>query len=184
MNSLLRQGLVEEVPAGLQDEVWRTADGARLTLKATSAAHTALGIGASEGASQTNGHVSAAAGGAPSTQARAMPSTRKRAPRATQAAKGAARAQKGRVGRSAATKASVRKPKAKPEDGRAGTKQAALIEMLQTKEGASVTDIMEATGWQAHTVRGAIAGALKKKLGLKIVSEKVEARGRVYRISD
>ncbi len=45
LNSLLRQGLVEEVPAGLQEQVWRTADdGARLTLKATSAAHTALGI--------------------------------------------------------------------------------------------------------------------------------------------
>lgn len=41
---------------------------------------------------------------------------------------------------------------------------------------------MEATGWRAHSVRGAMSGALKKKLGLTIVSEVVEGRGRVYRI--
>ena len=55
--------------------------------------------------------------------------------------------------------------------------------MLQRPEGATVPQICEATGWQAHTVRGAFAGALKKKLGLNIVSEKVEGRERVYRIS-
>jgi hypothetical protein len=43
---------------------------------------------------------------------------------------------------------------------------------------------MSATGWLSHTVRGAIAGALKKKLGLNVTSEKVEGRGRVYRITD
>ena len=41
--------------------------------------------------------------------------------------------------------------------------------------------IVAATGWQPHTVRGAFAGALKKRLGFTIVSEKVEGRGRVYR---
>ena len=43
-------------------------------------------------------------------------------------------------------------------------------------------EITAATGWQPHTVRGAIAGALKKKLGLEVTSEKVDARGRVYRL--
>ncbi len=65
---------------------------------------------------------------------------------------------------------------------RAGTKQSALIAMLRAPEGATIEEITAATGWQAHTVRGAIAGALKKKLGLDVTSEKVEARGRVYRI--
>ena len=65
---------------------------------------------------------------------------------------------------------------------RAGTKQAALIAMLRAPEGATIEEIMAGTGWQAHTVRGAIAGALKKKLGLDVSSEKVEGRGRVYRI--
>ena len=65
---------------------------------------------------------------------------------------------------------------------RAGTKQAALIAMLRAPEGATIEEITAATGWQVHTVRGAIAGALKKKLGLDVTSEKVEGRGRVYRI--
>lgn len=43
---------------------------------------------------------------------------------------------------------------------------------------------MAATGWQPHTVRVAMTGALKKKLGLKVTSEKVEGRGRVYVIRD
>jgi hypothetical protein len=65
---------------------------------------------------------------------------------------------------------------------RAGTKQAQLIEMLKRPEGATIDEIVAAFGWQPHTVRGAIAGALKKNLGLMVNSEKVENRGRVYRI--
>ena len=65
---------------------------------------------------------------------------------------------------------------------RAGTKQAALIAMLRMPDGATIEEITAVTGWQAHTVRGAIAGALKKKLGLDVTSEKAEGRGRVYRI--
>ena len=62
------------------------------------------------------------------------------------------------------------------------SKQAMLIEMLEAPDGATIAQIVEATGWQPHTVRGAISGALKKKLGLAVSSEKVEARGRVYKI--
>ena len=65
---------------------------------------------------------------------------------------------------------------------REGTKQAQLIAMLRTPDGATIAEIVAATGWQSHTVRGAIAGALKKKLGLEVTSEKVEGRGRVYRL--
>ena len=54
--------------------------------------------------------------------------------------------------------------------------------MLRRAEGATIAQIVEATGWQPHTVRGALAGALKKRLGLTLLSEKVEGRGRVYRI--
>ena len=54
--------------------------------------------------------------------------------------------------------------------------------MLQRSEGATIAEVVEATGWQPHTVRGALAGALKKRLGLTIASEKVENRGRVYRL--
>ena len=65
---------------------------------------------------------------------------------------------------------------------REGTKQATLIAMLRAPDGATIEDIMAATGWQSHTVRGAMAGTLKKKLGLEVTSEKVEGRGRVYRL--
>ena len=70
---------------------------------------------------------------------------------------------------------------------RAGTrpdsKQARMIEMLRRPEGATVEQIAEATGWQRHTCRGAMAGALKKKLGLTITSEKTEGGARTYRIA-
>ena len=66
---------------------------------------------------------------------------------------------------------------------RQGTKQAMLIDMLQRPEGASITEIVEATSWQAHTARGAISGALKKKLGLEIVSTNDRERGRCYNIA-
>ena len=67
---------------------------------------------------------------------------------------------------------------------REGTKQATLIAMLRAPDGATIAEIMAATGWQSHTVRGAMSGALKKKLGLEVTSEKVEDRGRVYTIRD
>ena len=79
-------------------------------------------------------------------------------------------------------KASKSKPKAHGII-RADSKQAKLIEMLMRPKGASIDEIVTAFGWQPHTVRGAIAGALKKKLGLNVVSEKIEGRGRTYRIA-
>ncbi|MBL6601116.1 MAG: DUF3489 domain-containing protein [Alphaproteobacteria bacterium] len=65
---------------------------------------------------------------------------------------------------------------------RRSSKQVMLIEMLEAPDGATIAQIVEAIGWQQHTVRGAISGALKKKLGLNVVSEKIDGRGRVYRI--
>lgn len=69
----------------------------------------------------------------------------------------------------------------KPVVIRGGTKQAKIIVLLQRPEGASIAEIVEATSWQAHTARGMISGALKKKLGLPITSAKVEGRGTVYK---
>ncbi|GHA33702.1 hypothetical protein GCM10007989_32410 [Devosia pacifica] len=65
---------------------------------------------------------------------------------------------------------------------REGTKQAALIAMLRAPEGATIDEIATALQWAGHTVRGAMAGALKKKLGLEVTSEKIEGRGRVYKL--
>ncbi|MEC3862360.1 DUF3489 domain-containing protein [Mesobacterium sp. TK19101] len=77
----------------------------------------------------------------------------------------------------------VSDPAPKTRTPRTGTKQAKLIEMLRAKGGATIDEIVAETGWQSHTVRGAMSGALKKKLGLMITSEKIEGRGRVYRIA-
>lgn len=66
---------------------------------------------------------------------------------------------------------------------RDNSKQATVIQMLQRPEGATIQQIMDATGWQAHTVRGTFAGAFKKKLGLNLASEKTEGSDRVYRIA-
>ena len=66
---------------------------------------------------------------------------------------------------------------------RENSKQATVIRMLQQPEGATITQIMAVTGWQAHTVRGTFAGALKKKLGLTLVSDKPQGGDRVYRVA-
>jgi hypothetical protein len=86
------------------------------------------------------------------------------------------------------TMASIRQraaevPIAKVPTPRSGTKQAQIITLLQRTEGATIAEIVVATGWQAHSARGMISGALKKKLGLPVTSEKVDGRGTVYRIS-
>ena len=67
---------------------------------------------------------------------------------------------------------------------RAESKQSQLIAMLKRPHGATIVEIAKALDWQPHTVRGAIAGALKKKLGLDVQSEKVDDRGRVYRLTE
>jgi len=69
-----------------------------------------------------------------------------------------------------------------PAKTRTNTKQAILIDHLQRKKGATLADLVKATGWQVHSVRGAISGTLKKKLGYAIVTKVAEGRGRVYRI--
>ncbi len=78
-----------------------------------------------------------------------------------------------------------------PERGPGNSKQARATAMLKRPEGATIAQISEATGWQHHTIRGTFAGALKKKLGLNIVSEKIEgpagtpgAGQRLYRIAE
>jgi len=62
-------------------------------------------------------------------------------------------------------------------------KLAALIALLQRPQGATLEAMQAATGWQAHSVRGALSGSLKRGKGLTIVSEKTDG-GRVYRIGE
>jgi hypothetical protein len=70
------------------------------------------------------------------------------------------------------------KPAAGPD-----TKHARIIAMLRMPTGATIATIMTATDWQQHSVRGFLAGVVRKKLGLNLVSERTD-KGRVYRIKD
>jgi len=63
------------------------------------------------------------------------------------------------------------------------SKQQIMIDLLKRKEGATLVQLSEATGWQKHSVHGAMAGVLKKKMGLAIASSKAENGDRVYRIA-
>jgi hypothetical protein len=64
------------------------------------------------------------------------------------------------------------------------TKQQACLDLLSRREGATIEKLQMATGWQQHSVRGFLVGAVKKKLGLTLLSEKPQAQPRRYRISN
>lgn len=73
-------------------------------------------------------------------------------------------------------------PQPHPQRQNGNSKQQALVDLLIRAEGATIAQIVAATNWQAHSVRGVISGVLKKKLGLHIVSEKSKGGERVYQI--
>jgi hypothetical protein len=60
-------------------------------------------------------------------------------------------------------------------------KAAAIIALLKSKRGATIPDLMEATGWQPHSIRGFLAGALRTRHGLEPLSEKRDGELRRYR---
>ena len=66
------------------------------------------------------------------------------------------------------------------QGAREGSKKAAILELLRHPKGATLKDLMAATGWQAHSVRGFISGAIVKRMGLKVESNKRDDGERVY----
>lgn len=71
--------------------------------------------------------------------------------------------------------------RAPPRDG---TKIATVLALLRQPAGTTIADISAATGWQAHTVRGALAGAIGRQMGLKVFSFKEKGEARRYRLPD
>ena len=173
VGALLAKGFLAEVPAGREPGtlVWdETDDAGFTTLIATADGLTAIGI-------EPEGADRAEADSAPDTAPDAATDGADGAQDAGRATEDASADEGAPAGDTVADSAEAKTPKI-----RAGTKQAMLIDMLRAPAGATIDEIVAATGWQSHTVRGAIAGALKKKLGLEVTSEKDESRGRIYRI--
>ncbi len=152
LTDLRNKGLLEEQPAAPDTEAWREAEDGQRMMLVI----TDAGLRAIDGR--------------PDDEADKKPAAKNRQPKKRRG---------DTVRKPAAAKS---KGKQSPPAVRPGTKQALLIDLLKRKKGATIDEAMKATGWQAHSVRGAISGALKKKLGLTVTSEPTEKRGRVYRI--
>ncbi len=152
LDGLRKQGLLEERPAAPDSKAWREVEDGRRMMLVI----TEAGRQAIDSGPE------------------------RRSSNAATASKAQTKKRRGR----AASKSDTAKSKGVPSAPvvRQGTKQALLIDLLKRKTGAAIDEIVEATGWQPHSVRGAISGALKKKLGLTVTSDNVEGRGRVYRI--
>lgn len=158
IDSLLNKNLIEKIDAKHGDPIWReTRDGHGVTLVITDTGLAAIGIEPDD-------------------------TSEPEAPRSATGADMGATAATADHDATATDSAPTAPVGTKVRSTREGTKQATLIAMLRAPEGATIQQIVDATGWQPHTVRGAMAGALKKKLGLMVTSEKVEGRGRVYRL--
>ena len=65
---------------------------------------------------------------------------------------------------------------------KASSKQAKVIALLSNPQGAKLPELMQATGWQAHSVRGFLSGTIKKKLSLNLISQKLDG-AQIYRIA-
>jgi Protein of unknown function (DUF3489) len=81
----------------------------------------------------------------------------------------------------AAKAAQLSQNERKPEQGKSGSKQSHVIAMLRSPAGATIDAMMKATDWQQHSVRGFLAGVVRKRLNLKLSSEKVNGN-RIYKI--
>lgn len=93
-------------------------------------------------------------------------------------------ATKQRAAKPAAAHVEIIIGKSKPKTPQpAASKQQILISLLKRPKGAAIEELMEATGWQRHSVHGVMSGVLKKRLGLPLITEYGE-RGRIYRIAD
>ena len=153
LNSLLKKNLLIEQPAGHDAAAWRESKDGQRLMLVIS-----------------------------DTGKQAIGTETDQAPnKQSGASKESANKHRARAKRQAADSKSKRQ--AQRPAARAGTKQSVLIELLSRRDGATIAEAVKATGWQPHSVRGAISGALKKKLGLAITSDKIKGRGRVYRTS-
>jgi uncharacterized protein DUF3489 len=93
-----------------------------------------------------------------------------------------AAARKPHAAQTAKTARKTSRQRTKTTTARTGSKTAKVIALLEKSKGATLAELMKATGWQAHSVRGFLSGTLTKRMGLKIESKKTAEGARSYSI--
>ncbi|RYE08101.1 MAG: DUF3489 domain-containing protein [Hyphomicrobiales bacterium] len=155
LRGLLKKELLSERPSLPGERAWMTGeDGTRLSLVISPTGLAAIGVSTAD-----NAQADAVSTGAKPARAKVAAGKPE-----------------------ASTPSGTAAPAADSSEPKRMTKLDTLIGALRQRKGATIAELVEATGWQAHSVRGSISGALKKRMSLNVVSKTVDGRGRVYRI--